>query len=72
MPKLVEILQEKSQQYGGVPLGSVAKRHIQQQSGRMRPGGQQLPPGNEVGEYCGDNICQEIERTTGGCPIDCR
>jgi len=28
--------------------------------------------GGSIGGYCGDGICQDIERTTGGCPSDCR
>jgi len=45
------------------------------QTGSQLPGGQPSPPGGQgggMGGYCGDGTCQDIERTTGGCPTDCR
>jgi hypothetical protein len=48
---------------------------LQPPPGGQLPGGQPPPPGGAgggMGGYCGDGICQDIERTTGGCPSDCR
>ena len=73
MPKVVEMLQNITKQYGANPLGSVVIRSKgSQPQNSTQPGGKKPPAGSGTGGYCEDNICQEIERTTGGCPQDCR
>ncbi|MEM5797756.1 MAG: hypothetical protein QXD72_01750 [Candidatus Aenigmatarchaeota archaeon] len=66
MPKVVKVLQDFSRQYGGNPSGSPKERSTLTQTQS-----QQQPTLGGASGRCGDGICQDIERTTGGCPGDC-